>query len=218
VAAHEAMCNVCQRVKAEHWRPVGLLHPLKIPEWKWEDICMDFITGLPRTSKGYDSVWVIVDRLTKVAHFIPVKTTYKRSQLAEYIWLGLYLYTVYRGRSFWIEDHSLPRDFGKSFLENMDTKLKFSSTNHPQTDGQTERTNQVLEDVLRACALQRGSSWDKSLPYAEFSYNNSYQASLKMSPFEALYGRKCRTPLYWDQTGERQFFGPKLIQEAEEQV
>jgi hypothetical protein len=72
--------------------------------------------------------------------------------------------------------------------------------------------------VLRACALQHGSSWDKSLPYAEFSYNNSYEASPKMSPFKALYGRKCRTPLYWDQTGERQLFGPELIQEAGEQV
>jgi hypothetical protein len=108
--------------------------------------------------------------------------------------------------------------FWKSFHENMDAKLKYSSSYHPQTDGQTERTNQVMEDMLRACALQHGSSWDKSLPYAEFSYNNSYQASLKMSPFEALYGRKCRTPLYWDQTGERQFFGLELIQEAEEQV
>jgi hypothetical protein len=76
----------------------------------------------------------------------------------------------------------------------------------------------VLEDMLRACALKHGGSWEKSLPYAEFSYNNSHQASLKMSPFEALYGRKCRTPLYWDQTRERQFFGPELIQEAEEQV
>jgi hypothetical protein len=108
--------------------------------------------------------------------------------------------------------------FWKSFQENVDTKLNSSSAYHPQNDGQTKRTNQVLEDMLRACALQHGSSWDKSLPYAESSYNNSYQASLKMSPFEALYGRKCRTPLYWDQTGERQFFGPELIQEAEEQV
>jgi hypothetical protein len=96
--------------------------------------------------------------------------------------------------------------------------VNFSSAYHPQTDGQTERTNQVLEDMLRACALKHGGSWDKSLPYAEFSYKNSYQASLKMSPFEALYGRKCRTPLYSDQTGERQLFGPKIIQEAEEQV
>jgi hypothetical protein len=79
----------------------------------------------------------------------------------------------------------------------MDTKLNFSLAYHPQTDGQTKRTNQVLEDMLSTCALQHGSSWDKSLPYAEFSYNNSYQASLKMSPFEALYGKKCKTPLYW---------------------
>ena len=100
----------------------------------------------------------------------------------------------------------------------MGTKLNFSSAYHPQIDGQTKRTNQVLEDMLRACALKHGGSWDKSLPYAEFSYNNSYQASLKMAPFEALYGRKCRTPLYWSQTGESQVFGPEILQEAERQV
>jgi hypothetical protein len=83
VAAHVGVCDVCQRVKAEHQRPARLLHPLKVPEWKWEEIGMDFIVGLPRTPKGYDYIWVIVDRLTKVAHFIPVKTTYKGSQLAE---------------------------------------------------------------------------------------------------------------------------------------
>jgi hypothetical protein len=83
VATHVAMCDVCQRVKAEHQWPAGLLHPLKIPEWKWEEIGIDFITGLPHTSKGYDSIWVIMDRLTKVTHFIPVKTTYKGSQLVE---------------------------------------------------------------------------------------------------------------------------------------
>jgi hypothetical protein len=108
--------------------------------------------------------------------------------------------------------------FWKSFHENMDRKLNFGSAYHPQTDEQTERTNQVWEDMLRTCALQHGSSWDKSLPYAEFSYNNSYEASSKMSPFKALSDRKCRTPLHWDQTGGRQFFGPELIQEAEEQV
>ena len=77
VVAHVVMCDVCQRVKVEHQRLAGLLHPLKVPEWKWEEIGMDFITGLPRTLKGYDSIWVIVDRLTQVANFIPVKTTYK---------------------------------------------------------------------------------------------------------------------------------------------
>jgi hypothetical protein len=218
VASHVALCDVCQRVKAEHQIPVDLLHPLKIREWKWEEIGMDFIVGLPRTSTGYDSIWVIVDRLTKVAHFIPVNTTYLGARLAE----------LYMARIVCL--HGVPKkivsDQGSQFTsrfwqklhECLDTRLNFSSAYHPQTDGQTERTNQVLEDMLRACALKHGDSWDKSLPYADFSYNNSYQASLKMSPIEALYGRKCRTPLYWDQTGERQFFGPKIIHEEEEQV
>ena len=100
----------------------------------------------------------------------------------------------------------------------MDTKLCFSTAYHPQTDGQTERTNQVLEDMLRACAIRYGTSCDKCLPYAEFSYYNSYQASLEKSPFEALYGRKCRTPLYWDQVGEKQVFEPEIIEDAEQLV
>jgi hypothetical protein len=96
--------------------------------------------------------------------------------------------------------------------------LRFSSTYHPQTDGQTERMNQILEDMLRACALQYGRSWDKSLSYAEFSYNNSYQESLKMAPFEMLYGRRCQTPLSWNETGEQKVFGPDILEEAEKQV
>jgi hypothetical protein len=218
VATYVALCDVCQRVKAEHQRPAGLLQPLKVPEWKWEEICMDFIVGLPRTRNGYDSIWVIVDRLTKVAHFIPVKTTYSGAQLVD----------LYMSRIVCL--HGVPKKivsdrgtqftshFWKRLHESMDTKLNFSSAYHPQTDGQTQRTNQVLEDMLRACALKHGRSWDKSLPYAEFSYNNSYQASLKMAPFEALYGRKCRTPLYWNQTGESQLFGPEILQEAKKHV
>ena len=100
----------------------------------------------------------------------------------------------------------------------MGTRLEFSTAFHPQTDGQTERVNQILEDMLRACALDYGSSWDDNLPYAEFSYNNSYQTSLKMAPFEALYGRRCRTPLSWDEVGDRQLFGPDLIKESEQKV
>jgi hypothetical protein len=116
VAAHVAMCDVCQRVKAEHQRPTGLLHPLKIPGWKWKEIGMDFITGLPRTSKGYDSIWVIVDRLTKVAHFIPVKTTYKGSQLVElYMSRIMSLHGVSK-KIVLEKDHSLPPDFGKVFM------------------------------------------------------------------------------------------------------
>jgi transposase InsO family protein len=134
---------------------------------------MDFIVGLPRTQSGYDSIWVIVDRLTKVAHFIPIKTTYCGPQLAE----------LYMSRIVYL--HGVPKkivsDRGTQFTsrfwerlhEALDTQLCFSSAYHPPTDGQTERVNQILEDILRACALQDGRSWDQSLSYAEFSYNNS---------------------------------------------
>jgi hypothetical protein len=88
----------------------------------------------------------------------------------------------------------------------------------PSTDGQTERVNQILEDMLRACALKDSKSWDKCLSYAEFSYNNSYQKSVKMSPFEVLYGRKCQTPLFWNEPGENHVFGPEILREAERQV
>jgi transposase InsO family protein len=174
--------------------------------------------GLPRTSTGYDSMWVIVDQLTKVTHFILVKTTYSGAKLVElYMARIVCLHGVPKKIVSDRGSQSISR-YWQKLHECLDTRLNFSLAYHPQTDGQTERTNQVLEDMLRACALKHGGSWHKSLPYAEFSYNNNYQASLKMSPFEALYGRKCRTPLYWDQTGERQFFGPGIIQEAEEQI
>ena len=159
---------------------------------------MDFIVGLPRTQRGYDSIWVIVGCLTKVAHFLSVKTVYTSAKLAE-----LYMERI-------VSLHGVPKkivfDRGTQFTshywqkvhESLGTKLNFSTAYHPRTNGQTKRTNQILEDMLRACALQYGTSWDKSLCYAEFSCNNSYQKSLKMAPFEALYGQKCRTPLFWN--------------------
>jgi hypothetical protein len=100
----------------------------------------------------------------------------------------------------------------------LDTQLRLSSAYHPQTDGQTERVNQILEDMLRACALQYGRSWDNCLSYVKFLYNNSYQESLKMAPFEMLYGCRCQTPLFWNETRERKVFGPDILQEAEKQV
>jgi hypothetical protein len=98
------------------------------------------------------------------------------------------------------------------------TKLAFSTAYHPQTDGQTERVNQILEDMLQACVLAYGTKWKDCLPFAEFSYNNGYQASLQMAPFEALYGRKCRTPLNWSETRDSKIFGSDILQEAEEKV
>nr|CAD40092.2 OSJNBb0012A12.10 [Oryza sativa Japonica Group] len=167
---------------------------------------------------GYDSIWVVVDRLTKVARFILVKTTYGGNKLAE-----LYFARI-------VSLHGVPKKivsdrgsqftshFWKKLQEELGTRLNFSTAYHPQTDGQTERLNQILEDMLRACVLDFGKTWDKSLPYAEFSYNNSYQASIQMAPYEALYGRKCRTPLLWDQVGESQVFGTDISREAEAKV
>ncbi|WVZ59589.1 hypothetical protein U9M48_009709 [Paspalum notatum var. saurae] len=194
IAEFVAKCDTCNRVKAERQRPAGLLKPLEIPMWKWEKITMDFIVGLPRTLKGNDSIWVIVDRLTKSAHFIPVNTRFDTAKPALH---GAPLSIVSdRGPQFTAK-------FWKSLHKAMDTKLDYSTAYHPQTDGQTERVNQLLEDLLRACALTYGPNWEASLPFAEFSYNNSYQASLGMSPFQALYGHQCRTPLMWEEAGER---------------
>jgi hypothetical protein len=100
----------------------------------------------------------------------------------------------------------------------MGTKLIRSSAYHPQTSGQTERVNQILEDLLRACVLSASGSWEDWLPLAEFSYNNSYQASIKMTPFEALYGRKCRTPLNWVEPGEKRYYGIDFVRQAEEKI
>ena len=179
---------------------------------------MDFITGLPKTQKGNNAIWVVVDRLSKVAHFLSIREDIIATQLAD-----LYISRI-------VVLHGVPKKiisdrgslftskFWASFQQSMGTRISFSTAYHPQTGGQTERVNQILEDMLRACVLSFGKNWEKCLPFAEFSYNNSFQASLGMAPFEALYGRRCRTPLNWSETGERSLFGPDIIQEAEDQV
>jgi hypothetical protein len=218
IAKYVSECDRCQRVKASHLKVSGTLQPLPIPSWKWEDISMDFIVGLPNTSQKHDSIWVIIERLTKTAHFFPVHTTYSAKKYAE----------VYLDQIVWL--HGVPRtiisDRGAQFIAcfceqlqyALGTKLIRCSGYHPQTDGQTERVNQILEDMLRACIIHYGASWDKCLALAEFSYNNSYQSSLQMAPFEALYGRRCRTPLSWSETGERKIFGLDLVIEDEDKV
>jgi transposase InsO family protein len=177
---------------------------------------MNFIMGLPRTTKGYDSIWVIVDRLTEISHFLPVKTDYPVTVYAQlYIARILSLHGVpktiapNRGSQF-------VSKFWEELHKSLGTKLLHSSAYHPQTSGQTERVNQILEDMLRACVLDFSQKWDKCLPLAEFSYNNSCQESIKMAPFEALYGRRCRTPLNWSEPGERYFFRPDMVKEVEE--
>ncbi|GJZ91372.1 retrotransposon protein, putative, ty3-gypsy subclass [Tanacetum coccineum] len=158
VATFVSKCMTCQQVKIEHQRASGLLQPLEIPMWKWDEISMDFVTGLPTTQKRHDAIWVVVDRLTKDPKFMS---------------------------RFW-----------KGLQKAWGTRLKFSTTFHPQTDG----------------------SWDEYLFLVEFTYNNSWHASIKAAPFELLYGRKCRAPICWDEVGERLIEGPELIEITNEKV
>ena len=164
---------------------------------------MDFVVGLPKKTNGYDAIWVIVDRLTKSAHFLPIKVTYSLEQLAD-----LYVRDIVRlhGVPMSIisdQDSRFTLTFWKSVQWAMGTKIKFRTAFHPQTDGQMERTIQTLEDMLRACILEFKGAWSKYLPLIKFSYNNSYQATIGMAPYEALYGRKCKSPIHWYETGEK---------------
>jgi hypothetical protein len=218
IAKYVSECDTCSRIKGSHLKTVSTLQPLPIPSWKWDDISMDFIVGLPLMSRNHDSIWVVVDRLTKTTRFITINSTYSAKDYAE-----IYLDCIVRL-------HEIPKtiisDRGPQFIarfweqlhKNLGTKLIHCFAYHPQMDRQTERVKQIVEDMLRACIIHFDKSWDKSLALEEFSYNNSYQASLKMAPFEALYGRRCCTPLNWSQVGERKFFGPNLVKEAEERV
>ncbi|GKD77189.1 putative reverse transcriptase domain-containing protein [Tanacetum coccineum] len=150
---------------------------------------MDLVIKLPKSSQGYDTVWVIVGRLTKFAIFTPMRETDFMQKLAR-----IYL------------------------KEALGTNLDMSTTFHLQTDRESERTIQTLKDILRACVIDFGNGWVKHLPLVEFSYNNSYHASIKAAPFEALYGRNCRSPVCWGELGQVQLTGLEIVQETTEKV
>ena len=156
---------------------------------------MDFVVGLPLIGRKHDSVWVVVDRLTKSSHFLPVRTDYSLDKLVE-----LYIKEIVRfhGIPIFIISYRDPRftsRFWGKFQETLGTQLNFSTTFHPQTDEQSERVIQILEDMLRSCVIDYEDSWDRHIPLVEFVYNNSFQSSIGIAPYEALYGRKWRTLL-----------------------
>ncbi|GKD02020.1 putative reverse transcriptase domain-containing protein, partial [Tanacetum coccineum] len=189
IATYVSKCLTCAKVKAEHQRPSGLLVLPEIPQWKWDNIMIDFIMKLPKSSQGYDTIWVIVDRLTKSTIFVPIRETDPMEKLAR-----------------------MP------LQKALGTNLDMSTTYHPQTDGQSERTIQTLEDMLRACVIDFRKGWVNHLPLVEFSYNNSYQASNKAAPFEALYDRKYRSHVCWAEVGEVQLTAPEIVQETTEKI
>ena len=158
---------------------------------------MDFVSGFPLTQQKHDSVWLIIDKLTKSAHFIPVRMDYTMDRLAklyveEIVRLHGVLLSIVSNR----DPHFTSR-FWKELQLALGTKLKLNTTFYPQTDGQSERLIQVLEDMLRGCVMEFLGSWDKYIPLMKFSYNNSFQSSICMAPYKALYGQKCRTPVCW---------------------
>ncbi|XP_052479587.1 uncharacterized protein LOC128034785 [Gossypium raimondii] len=167
-------------VKAEHQLPLELLRPVKIPLSKWDSVSMDFVSGLPFMRTKKDSVWVIVDRLTKSAHFILVCTDYSLQKLTK-----LYVSKI-------VKLHG--------------------------TDNKSERVIQILEDMLKSCVIDFRDSWEDYLPLAEFAYNNSHHSSIQMAPYEALYGRWCRTPSCWTELGKRRVLGPELVSDTEDKV
>ncbi|GJW55758.1 putative reverse transcriptase domain-containing protein [Tanacetum coccineum] len=181
IATYVSKCLTCAKVKAEHQRPSGLLVQPDIPQWKWDNITMDFVMKLPKSSQGYDTIWVIVDRLTKSAIFVPMRETDPMEKLAR-----MYLKEV-------VTRHGIP-------------------------DSIISRDYSTLEDMLRAYAIDFRKGWVNHLPLVEFSYNNSYHASIKAVSFEALYGWKCRSPVCWAEVGEVQLTGPELVQETTEKI
>nr|GEX05344.1 reverse transcriptase domain-containing protein [Tanacetum cinerariifolium] len=218
IAEYVGKCLTCSRVKVECQKPSGLLVQLEIPMWKWKRITMDFVSKLPKTSKGHDTIWVIVDRLTKSTHFILTRATdsmetLTRFYIKEIISRHGVLISVISER----DSHFTSR-FWQSLQSALDTQLDMSTTYHPETDRQSERTIQTLEDMLRACVIDFGKGWERHLPLVEFSYNNSYHASIKASPFKALYGQKCISPVCWSKVRDVQLTGPEIIHETTEKI
>ncbi|GJQ94352.1 putative reverse transcriptase domain-containing protein [Tanacetum coccineum] len=189
IATYVSKCLTCAKFKAEHQRPSGLLLQPDIPQWMWDNITMDFVMKLPKSSQGYNTIWVILDRLTKSAIFVPIRETGPMDKRAR-----LYLKEV-------VTRHGIP--------------LSIICDRDPR---QSKRTIQTLEDMLRACAINFRKGWVNHFPLVEFSYNNSYHASIKAAPFKALYGRKYRLPVCWAEVGEVQLTGPEIVQETTEKI
>jgi hypothetical protein len=170
-----AKCMECRKVKVEHMHPTELLQPLPIPEWKWEIVTIDFITKLPRTARQHDSIMVVVDKLTKAAHYIMIKVTHKAANVAE-----IYMRDIARmhgaPKAIVLDrDLKFPSNFCKGLFKGFGTNLNFSTAYHPKSDGQTERINWIIEDMLRMYVMDKPFRWEDYIHLIEFAYNNEYQ-------------------------------------------
>ena len=196
VLQYVVRCLTCQKIKAKHVKYPRKLHPIEAPQMKWECVSMDFITGLPM-SRGFDSIFVVVDMLTKVTHLFPVCKDYFAKDVAHVFMQGVFLHHGLPRRIISDRDSKFTSNFWKALFQATGTQLAYNTAYHPETDGQTERVNQTIEDILRAYCLREPRKWTRYLYLVEFAYNASFQRSIGMSPFKALYGQECLTPLKW---------------------
>ncbi|GKD86223.1 putative reverse transcriptase domain-containing protein [Tanacetum coccineum] len=210
IATYVSKCLTCAKVKAEHQRP-SLNGSGTTSLWILS-------TKLPKSSQGYDTIWVIIDRLTKSAIFVPMRETdplekQARMYLKEVVTRHGILISIIYDR-----DPRFASHFWRLLQKALGTSLVMSMAYHSETDRQSERTIQTLEDMLRTCVIDFGKVWVNHLPLVEFSYNNSYHASIKAAPFEALYGRKCHSPVYWAEVREVQLTGLEIVQKLIEKI
>ena len=217
VLSYVTRCLPCQRIKAERIKYPGKLQPNEVPQMKWENISVDFITGLPR-SKGYDSIFVVVDMLTKMAHLFPIHKDASAKDIAHVFMKGVFLYHGLPRRIIFDRDSKLTYNFWKAIFEATGTQLSYSTTYHPQSDGQTERVNQIVEDMLRAYCMREPSQWTRYLYLVEFAYNASFQRSIGMSPFKALYRQECPTPLKWTDPMIKVQASKEMLDEMQQQT
>jgi transposase InsO family protein len=194
VERYISRCSTCNKAKSR-LNPHGLYMPLPVPRAPWEDISMDFVLGLPRTKRGRDSVFVVVDLFSKMAHFIPCYKTDNASHVVdlffnEVVYLHGVPNTIVSNK-----DAKFLSYFWRTLWYKLGTKLLFSTTCHPQTDGQMEVLNRTLSTMLRAVLKDNLRLWEECLPHIEFAYNRSIHSTTKLSPFMVVYGFNPRAPI-----------------------
>ncbi|CAI7810425.1 unnamed protein product [Closterium sp. NIES-53] len=187
-------CDTCQRMKSSKQKKIGLLQPLPVPEQPWQVVGLDFITGLPSTSRGHDSILVVIDRFSKMGHFIPTNATATAEATARLFFDRIITIHGIPATLISDRDPKFTSKFWKELMGLLGTKLAMSSAYHPQTDGQTERLNQVVEQLLRTACKDDVSHWDTQLPTLEFAYNNTSHAATEKTHFFLCYGREPLTP------------------------
>jgi hypothetical protein len=211
VVNYITQCLECQKVKIEHIHPSRLLQPFPISKWKWEVVTVDFITKLPIKVKQHDSIMVVVDKLTKVVHFIHVKKTHRETNITEICMKEVFRIHGVPKAIVSDRDSKFTPQLWQGLFKGFGTNLNLTIEYHPESYGNNKRTNRIIEDMIRMYVMDQPSKWEDCIRLVKFSYNNGYQASLKMSPFEALSGRKCNTLVSWDNPTDRATIGPIFV-------